>query len=194
MTIYAEAMTLFFVMDSLGNIPIFLSILKNYSPNAQTRIIFRECCIAFVVLLMFLFFGDYLMKGLGLTTPALSVAGATVLFLISLKMIFPGDKSSQPEEQEEEPLVVPLAIPLTAGPSAMATILLFKANPSRGTLSLFIAILIASVASTLILLSSRYLMRLLGNRGLVAVERLMGMILTVIAVQMFLSGIAAYLK
>lgn len=194
MNLYSITMTLILVMDPLGNIPIFLSILHKFDPRRQQQIILRECGIAFLVLLLFLFAGKHILQGLSITTPALSIAGGIILFIIAIKMIFPPEKQTfSSDDLLAEPLVVPLAVPLTAGPSAIATLLLFaNRDPNHWTL-LLLAVIIACVVFTLIMLSSRYLMKLLGNRGLIAIERLMGMILTTISVQMFLMGLLQYL-
>lgn len=191
MTLYSVAITLILVMDPLGNIPIFLSILSRFDPKRQRRIILREVLIAFVLLTAFLFFGRYIMHWLNLSMAALSIAGGIVLFLIALRMIFPPEKRDTAEEAEE-PFIVPLAVPLTAGPSAIATVLLFSSRESHKLLLLFGAIVLATIVFLLIMLCSRHLMRVLGRRGLVAIERLMGMILTSVAVQMLLSGIVAF--
>ena len=193
MTLYSATATLILVMDPLGNIPIFLSILKNFDPKSQQRIIIRESIIAFFVLVTFLFCGKFIMRGLELTTSALSIAGAIILFLISIRMIFPPELQAQQEINTEEPYIVPLAIPLTAGPSAIAMVMLFVARAPEKLGMFFGAISIASILFLITMLLSRYLMRLLGDRVLVAVERLMGMVLTTISVQMFLSGVVAYL-
>lgn len=194
MTLYSATATLILVMDPLGNIPIFLSILKNFDFKAQQRIIIRESIIAFFVLVTFLFCGKYIMQGLGLTTAALSIAGSIILFLIAIRMIFPPESLIQNESNTEEPYIVPLAIPLTAGPSAIAIVMLFVARAPEKLGMYFSAITIASVLFLVTMLLSRYLMRLLGDRVLIAVERLMGMILTTIAVQMFLAGVMAYIR
>ncbi len=194
MTFYTAAITLILVMDPLGNIPVFLSILKRFDAKTQKRIILRETGIAFLILTAFLFFGQYIMRWLHLTTSALSIAGGIILFLIAIKMIFPSDKSSDADNNNEEPFIVPLAVPLTAGPSAMAIVLLFATHEPGKLATWFIAVLIASVVFLFIMLGARFLMRLFGNRGLIALERLMGMLLTTLAVQMFLSGLAQYLN
>jgi len=192
MTFYTAAITLILVMDPLGNIPVFLSILNRYDEATQKRIIIRETAIAFLILVAFLFFGQYIMHGLHLTTAALSIAGGIILFLIALRMIFPPKKGND-NEIAEEPFIVPLAVPLTAGPSAMAIVMLFVTRQPHLMLSWFVAILIASVVFLIIVLGGRVLMKFLGKRGLIALERLMGMVLTTLAVQMFLSGLSQYL-
>ena len=191
MTLYSAAVTLILVMDPLGNVPVFLAILRRYNETEQAKIIFRETLIALVVLLLFLFFGQYIMHGLQLTASALSIAGGVILFLIAIRMIFPPPKAEA--QDEDEPFIVPLAIPLTAGPSALAVVLLFVAKQPELIWTWALSVVIASVIFLLIVLSGNYLMRLLGKRGLIAIERLMGMILTTVAVQMFLTGIGEYL-
>lgn len=194
MTFYTVAITLILVMDPLGNIPMFLSILKRFAPERQAKIIIREVFVAFIILTLFLFFGRYIMKWLNLSTEALSIAGGIILFLIALRMIFPPDKKEKAEDEPEEPFIVPLAVPLTAGPSALAMVLLFATREPHRTFLLFAAIVVATLVFLVIMLCSRYLMRILGRRGLIAIERLMGMILTAVAVQMLLSGILSLIR
>ena len=193
MHFYTAAITLILVMDPLGNIPVFLSILRRFDSATQTRIIIRETGIAFIILLVFLFFGRYIMHALNLTTAALGIAGGIILFLIALRMIFPPEKTADSETNVEEPFIVPLAVPLTAGPSALATVLLFVNQNKISLLPNLAAVVIATIIFLAIVLAGRWLMKLLGSRGLIAVERLMGMILTTVSVQMFLSGVGEYL-
>ncbi len=193
MNLYSMVLTLFFVMDSLGNIPVFISILRRFETNKQIKIILRESFIAFLILTLFVFSGKYILKGLGISTSALSIAGGIILFMIAANMIFPSKKGLMSEDMDE-PLVVPLAIPLTAGPSAIAVVLLYTNQNAAHIFTVFLAVLIASIIFVLIMLLAPFLMGILGRRGLVALERLMGMILTTIAVQMFLTGISDYFK
>jgi len=194
MTFYTVAITLILVMDPLGNIPVFLSVLQSVEEKRRRWVILREALIAFVFMVLFLFFGQYIMHGLHITTPALGVAGGIILFIIAIRMIFPQDKIKQGDQVEEEPFIVPLAVPLTAGPSTLAMVLLFASQHPGERLEILFAIIIAAVVFTLIMLSSTKLSHLLGRRGLIAVERLMGMLLTVVAVQMFLTGVSTYLS
>jgi MarC family membrane protein len=179
-------------MDPLGNIPVFLSILNPIEPARRSRIILRESLFAFLLLTLFLFFGQYILRGLAISEPALGIAGGIILFLIALKMIFPPTDQSM-DKQMGEPFIVPLAIPLIAGPSAFATILLLTAQYPTQTLNGFIALVFASIVVTFTLLFSNPLRKILGAKGLIAVERLMGMLLTTVAVQQFLVGLRAYL-
>jgi multiple antibiotic resistance protein len=192
MNIYSAAITLIFVMDPLGNIPVFLSALSHVETKRRYWVILRESLFAFLILSAFLFFGDKILSGLGISQPALSISGGIILFLIALKMIFPPEGNGRMEKQAVEPFIVPLAIPLIAGPSAIATVMLFASQSQDFLGATFLSLLMASAASTLILLIAPQLRRLLGQKGLIAVERLMGMILTTIAVQMFLNGLEKY--
>ena len=187
-------MTLFLIMDPLGNIPVFLSSLQNVAPKRRTFVIIRETIIALAVMLLFLFTGQYLLDFLGLKQESISIAGGIILFLIALKMIFPREKDSNENQLEEEPFIVPLAIPLIAGPSLLATLLLFVRSEPNRIFDWLIALLIAWGCSSLILLASPFVRKILKERGLIAMERLMGMILVALSVQMFLNGVAEYLK
>ncbi len=193
MTIYSVAILLFLVMDPLGNIPIFLSVLKDVEAKRRRRIIIRELVIAYGVLLLFLFFGRHILDLLQITEPSLSIAGGIILFIIALKMIFPQQEGVFGATQEREPLIVPLAIPLVAGPSSIATILLLSAQDPTRLFDWFLALTGAWLVSALILFGSGLLRRVLRRRGLAALERLMGMILTTVAVQMLLSGIEQFI-
>lgn len=194
MSVFAAAVTLFLVMDPIGNIPMFLSLLRQVDEARRKRVILREVLIAFAVLALFLFFGKYVLSALHITEPALGIAGGVVLFLIAVRMVFPWGRDQNVESQTGEPLVVPLAIPLIAGPSAMATVILFSNQAPGRIWTWFLALVIASVAGLAVLLSADVLRRRLGARFLTAIERLMGMILATLSVQMLLNGIREYVQ
>lgn len=195
MTLYSATITLILVMDPLGNVPIFLSVLNTVEPKRRARITFRETFIAFLILTAFLFGGEHILNSLNISEPALGIAGGIILFLIALKMIFPNhDQGNTRERQEGEPFIVPLAIPLIAGPSALATVLLFASQDPAQIGQYFMALAIAASICALVLSFAGQLRKILGQKGLIAIERLMGMILTTVAVQMFLSGIQTYFK
>jgi multiple antibiotic resistance protein len=185
--------TLFIIMDPLGNIPLFLSVLKSVPPERRRRVLVREIAIAYVVLLVFLFVGNYILTFLGLTAETISIAGGIVLFLIALRMIFPDDRGHGGETLQGEPFIVPLAVPLFAGPSTLAAVLLLQRSAGAYEGSLLIAVTVAWALSGVILLSSTFFYRILRERGLIAVERLMGMLLVMVAVQMFMNGVKAFL-
>jgi multiple antibiotic resistance protein len=186
--------TLVFVMDPLGNVPIFLVILKDLDPKRRQWVIAREMLIALVVLLIFLYGGVYLLDLLNLKQESISIAGAIILFLIAIRMIFPSPYGLLGDVPEGEPFIVPLAIPAVAGPSALAiSMLLVNSDPDR-MLDWTLALVAAWAAAAALLMASPLLLRALGNRGLVAVERLMGMILVIISVQMFFDGLQKFLN
>lgn len=189
----SSALLLFLIMDPLGNIPMFLSTLRDVEPRRRTRIVLRELLIALAVLLVFLFLGRHLLDLMHISEPALTVAGGIVLFLIALKMVFPSGKAHA-EEPQGEPFIVPLAIPFVAGPSALAAVLLLGSGDPSAWPSWVGAVLLAWACAGAILLAGSRLARVLGERGLVAMERLMGMILVALSVEMFLSGVSAYLE
>ncbi len=196
MDLINAAVLLFVVMDPLGNVPIFLSVLDKVAPERRYRVLVRELLVALAILFGFLLAGQYVLKLLGLQQFAISVAGGIILFLIALKMIFPVPRALRDDDEldeHDEPFLVPLAVPLVAGPSSMAVLLLLvTGEPDRlGIWSL--ALLLAWAASALILLLAPQLKRVLGQRGLIATERLMGMLLVAIAVQMFMEGLAQFL-
>lgn len=193
MTLYTIVITLILVMDPLGNIPLFLAILRNYDTRTQIRIILRESIIAFLILALFVFLGRYILHGLHITTPSLIIAGSIILFIIALRMIFPSEQKTV-KESFEEPLIVPLAVPLIAGPSAMAMVLLFVTQDPHHLWLVFLGVLTASTIFTVVMLFVPFVIKIFGNRWVTAIERLMGMILTTIAVQMFLFGITQYLS
>ncbi len=194
MDIISAATLLFLVMDPLGNIPVFLSVLEDVAPERRTRVLLRELLLAFMVLVAFLYFGQYLLGFLGLSEHSVRIAGGIILFLIALKMVFPMKRSAHAAEDiQGEPMLVPLAIPMVAGPSAMAVVMLLATNEPDKMTDWLLALLAAWLLSSVILISANGLKRFLGRRGLIAVERLMGMLLIAIAVQMLLEGVSAYL-
>lgn len=193
MTLYSATITLILVMDPLGNVPLFLSTLNNVDPKRRQRIILRETFIAFIILTLFLFFGQYILEGMHISEPALQIAGGIILFLIAIRMIFPEHGQDDKSQFIGEPLIVPLAVPLIAGPSTMTMVMLLANQAPYDTFRWFIALTTAWFVSTVILVFSDNLRKILGERGLTAIERLMGMILTTMAVQMFLSGFEQFL-
>lgn len=193
--IISAATLLFLVMDPLGNIPIFLSVLEDVAPERRTRVLLRELLLAFLVLVLFLFFGRVVLGFLGLSEESIRIAGGIILFLIALKMVFPVKRAAYASDEiQGEPLLVPLAIPMVAGPSSMAVVMLMSNNSPDRMLEWLLALFIAWLASSMILVSATGLKRFLGRRGLVAMERLMGMLLIALAVQMLLEGIAEYIN
>lgn len=202
MTLITVFLTLLLIMDPFGSIPIFLSQLKHLTPARRRLVIVRELVIALVVLALFLWFGQNVLAGLHLDQAALQISGGVILFLIALKMIFPGDVSAAGGDIEQkpvadaprkEPLIVPLAVPLVAGPSAMAYVILISTQYPDRKLEWLAGLGLAWLVSVFVLLMADALSKWLGERVITAIERLMGMILTTLAIQMLLDGIRQYL-
>ncbi len=193
MTTLSAALLLFLILDPLGNIPIFLGLLKPLTPQRQRVVVARELLIALGVLFGFLWCGKFVLDAMHMRQESVSIAGGIVLFLIGLKMIFPSAEGMFGDAIDGEPFIVPLAIPMVAGPSGMASVMLLGSqDPTRmGDWSL--ALLIAWLGTAVILFCATSLYKILGQRVLVAVERLMGMLLIAISVQMLMDGIATYL-
>ena len=195
MTTLSAGIMLFLIMDPLGNIPFFLSLLKDVPPRRRRLIMVRELLIALGVLLVFLFGGQQFLHVMQLKPDSISIAGGIVLFLIGIRMVFPpadgGGIFGKPGQGE--PFIVPMAIPGVAGPSAMAALLLLTNTQPGRTADWVLALLLAWLATSAILLSATYLFRWLGESVLTALERVMGMLLIALSVQMFMSGVASFL-
>jgi multiple antibiotic resistance protein len=194
MDILSVSVTLFLIMDPFGNIPVFLPILERVPEERRRLVLVRELLQALGVIVACVFFGRYALGLLGLRQESIAIAGGIILLLIALRMVFPTSQTQSDQELEGEPLLVPLAVPLIAGPSLLAVLLLFStAEPGR-LMDLLSAASLAWAVTFVVLVSSTFLIRFLGKRGLKAIERLMGMVLVALAVQLFLDGIASYLK
>ena len=191
--IASAAVTLLLIMDPLGNVPIFNSVLAGCEPSRRARIIVREVVLALVILMGFLFAGNAILGFLGLSQSSLSIAGGVLLFIISMRMIFPGRHSGGEAEGDDEPFLVPLAVPLIAGPSTIAILLLLSSREPGRMLDWSIALFFAWLVTAALLVASPWLLRFMGNRGARALERLMGMILVILAVQMLLNGIRDFI-
>jgi len=190
----STALLLFLILDPLGNIPVFLSILKPLTPARRRIVLLREMLIALGVLFAFLWGGSYVLELMHLRQESVSIAGGIVLFLIGLKMIFPSPEGMFGETPGGEPFIVPLAIPLVAGPSGMASVMLLGSQEPDRMADWSLALFLAWLATAVILFSATRLYKVLGQAFLVAVERLMGMLLVAISVQMLMDGIAASLR
>jgi multiple antibiotic resistance protein len=189
MTTLSAAILLFLIMDPLGNIPIFLSVLKELPTRRRNIVLAREMLIALGVLFVFLFAGSHILQALHLRQESMAIGGGIVLFLIGVRMIFPPADGVFGELPEGEPFIVPLAIPSVAGPSTMAALMLLAHDHPNRTVDWSIALLIAWFATSVILFCATALYRLLGKSVLIAFERLMGMLLIALSVQMILDGV-----
>ncbi len=189
MTVFSAIFLLFLIMDPIGNVPLFLSTLKNVPIERRRKIIIRELLIALLVLLFFMFTGKYILQLLQIAQSSLGIAGGIMLFIIAIKMIFPGRRNLFDHSDNMEPLVVPLAVPLLAGPSAIAAVILLMAQEPSRWLEWMVALVVAWLVAGIILVSSETLGRRLGVRALLAIERLMGILLMLVSVDMILDGI-----
>lgn len=192
MTLASATLLLFLVMDPLGNIPFFLTLLGEVPAGRRKRVLLRELAIALGVLVIFLFAGTHILDLMGISEPSLTIAGGIILFLIAIRMVFPKTRRTAEPELEGEPFLVPLAVPLIAGPSAMATVMLIISREPARWPEWLGALILAWAATGIILFAASGLRRFLGLRGLIAIERLMGMVLTTLAVEMFLTGIRQF--
>ena len=188
--IISATVLLILIMDPLGNLPIFMSVLKHTEPKRRRAIMVRELLIALLVMLVFLFAGEKILAFLSLRAETVSISGGIILFLIAIKMIFPSASGNS----SGLPFIVPLAIPLVAGPTILATLMLLSHQYPNQMGHLVIALLLAWGGTFVILLQSSLFLRLLGEKGVNALERLMGLILVMMATQMFLDGIRMWMK
>ncbi len=191
--IASVAVTLFLIMDPLGNAPVFNAVLSKLDRGRRARVVARELVIALIILVGFLLAGNAILGFLGLTQPSLSIAGGVLLFIISLRMIFPG-RGAEDGEAYEDPFIVPLAVPMIAGPSTIAVLLLLSSTQPGRIVEWSVALMIAWFGTTMILVLSPYLLAVIGNRGARALERLMGMILVILSTQMLLNGIKDFVQ
>jgi multiple antibiotic resistance protein len=192
MDTWSAAITLFLIMDPLGNLPVFMSVLKTIEPKRRRKVLARELLFSLIIMFTFLFSGQIVLDFLNVRQESVSIAGGIILFLIGLKMIFPQPGGITGLASGEEPFIVPLAIPMIAGPSVLAALILLANQDHSRMLDWSMALGAAWLASATILMLSSTFHRLLGERGLTAIERLMGMILIMISIQMLLDGIGKY--
>ena len=192
-TFLSATILLLLVTDPLGNIPIFVSALRAVPPHRKPYVILRECLIAFGILLLFMVFGNRFMDLLGLSDVSLQIGGGVILFLIALRMVFPVPEGIFGTAPGGEPFIVPLAIPAIAGPSALATVLLLVSRDPGRLFEWVGALTVALVTVAMVLVFADRLQRRLGERVVIAFERLMGLVLIAIAVEMILKGLRAFI-
>ena len=193
MSLVQSTILLVLVLDPFGNVPLVASALKAVPEHRRARIVLRELAIAYAVLVLFLLGGGPLLALLNLSETSLSIAGGVILFLIALRMVFPRGEGLLGEIPEGEPLIVPIAIPLIAGPSALATVIVLASRSPQGVTAGLAALTLAMAVSALVLVFAERIARRLGKRGTAALERLMGLLLTAIAVELTLSGIERFI-
>jgi len=191
LSLLSITVALFIIMDPFGNIPTYLMITKELTPQRRRLVLAREMSIAFILMLLFNFIGEYIFKILELSDITVKLSSGLVLFLTAIKILFPTPNSMRSNLPGGEPFIIPLAVPLIAGPSLLATIMLYAHMETSISLMLS-AIAIAWVTASLVLLAAPFFQKLLGSNGLTALERLMAMILVMLAIQRFLEGIQQF--
>ncbi len=193
-TFASATILLILITDPIGNIPIFANALKHVAPERRPWVILREVLIAFVLLLTFMFVGDGFLRVMNLSELSLQIGGGVILFLIALRMIFPPPAGPETTEIQEEPLIVPLAIPAIAGPSALATVLLLVSQAPERRLEWIAALCVTMTVSAVVLVLAERIQRVAGDRFVVALERLMGLVLVSVSIEMMLRGIKTFAK
>ena len=189
------ALTLMVLMaDPRGNIPIGLACLKNVPNERKNIVLARECAIAMVMLLLAMFFGRGVLEAIGLSDAALSIGGSVIVMLIAIRMVFPQAEGVFGEIPGGEPYIVPLAVPAIAGPSTLATIMMLAASGPERMWEWAAIVAITCVVSFFVLASAEWMQRRLGEKVTLAIERLTGLILAMMATQMFLSGLESYIS
>lgn len=191
MSLFSITLVLLLIMDPVGNIASYQSLVKELPPKRQNRIILREMLIALAVMIFFNYLGDFIFDYLHLSETTLRLSSGVILFLIAIKILFTAPDSLRSNLPKGEPFIFPVAVPLIAGPGLMATLMLYSHLESSDS-TMLIAILLAWSVSVIILLFSGKIQDFLGNNGLMACERLIGMVLVLISVQRFLEGILLF--
>jgi multiple antibiotic resistance protein len=187
------ALIYFLVANPIGNSPTILSLVKNYDLNRQKKIIFREAMISLLLALFFQYFGEVFLGLLQISDYALTLTGGIVLFLVALQMIFHKPESSEDAANKTEPFIVPIATPLISGPGLM-TMIMVSSREENNNFKITLAILIAWIGVTVVLVGAPYLQKLIGKRGMTALEQVMGMILVLISLSMVVNGAALFVK
>jgi len=194
-TFLSATILLIVITDPLGNIPLFISNMRKVKSERRFRVIVRECAIAFLVLLFFMLFGRRILTTLRLSEETLKIAGGIILFLIALNMIFPGTGVEVGKDgMADEPFIVPIAIPLVSGPSAMVTSMLIAGSDPNRMLEWIAALAITIAVTFVVFLASNKIREALGAQVISAIEKLMGLVLTAMSIEMLLSGVAAYIR
>lgn len=190
--ILTKAITLFFILDALGAVGMVVTIIRPFSPARQKAILRREMLISFLIMCFFYFFGGVLLEVLAITQPAVQITGGIIFLFFALSLLFPKYDDETEIKSQQEPFIVPIATPIIAGPSCLATIMLFSHEDNSGVLVTLPAIFLAWFGTALILMSSPIILRFMGKTGITVLERLMGLICVMLAVSMFVGGLQAF--
>lgn len=190
--VFSAAVLLILVIDPFGNVPLVVSAMRSVAPERRVRVVLRECVAAYVILLAFMAGGQTFLRWLHLSETSLEIAGGVILFMIALRMVFPRPEGIFGDPPGTEPFLVPLAIPSIAGPSALATVMLMVSRDPAHIVDWVIALTAAMAVTALVLVGAHRLQQLLGERVVIAFERLMGLVLTALAVEMLLGGVRSF--
>ncbi len=191
-TFVSATILLILITDPIGNIPIFANALKHIAPERRPQVILREVLIAFFLLLTFMFVGKGFLRVMNLSELSLQIGGGVILFLIALRMIFPSHQVES-DDLPGEPLIVPLAVPAIAGPSALATVLLLVSQAPEKRVEWIAALCVTMTVSAVVLVLAERIQRVVGERFVVALERLMGLVLVAVSIEMLLRGIKTFI-
>ena len=190
--LFSATILLILVIDPFGNVPLVVAALNNVAPERRVRVVLRECAAAYVILVAFMLGGRTFLQWLHLSEESLTIAGGIILFLIAIRMVFPRPEGVFGDPPGTEPFLVPLAIPSIAGPSALATVMLMASRDPAKIGTWLVALSVAMAATTVVLALADRLQRWLGERAVLEFERLMGLVLTALAVEMLLSGVRSF--
>ena len=193
MSLWQIALALFLVANPIGNIPAFVSLVKDFEFAKQKKILFREAIFSFFIAFVFLFIGEPFLEALQIEQYAVSICGGTLLFIVALNMIFPPEEASRKGKLPQEPFIVPIATPLITGGGVLSTIMIY-ANQVQSNMKMATAIIVAYIGVTLVVMSAAYLQKILGRSGLLAMEQLMGMMLALLSMQLIVKGITLFVN
>lgn len=190
-SIWQLALTLFLVANPIGNTPAFVALVKDFEFKKQTQILFRESIFSFLIAFIFIFIGEPFLKALQIQDYSLSLCGGILLTLVAINMIFPPLESAGDTKIKQEPFIVPIATPLITGGGVLSTIMIYAGREQNDT-KIALACVIAWIAVTIIVVSAAYLQKILGKRGLLAMEQLMGMMLAMLSMQLIVNGMQKF--
>lgn len=193
MSVWSIALTLFLVANPIGNTPAFVALVKDFEFDRQKKILFREGVFSFLIALFFLFIGERFLHIIQIQQYAVNISGGTLLFLVAINMIFPPKQSVSISQKPVEPFIVPIATPLITGGGTLSTIMIYSAR-EQNDLKIALSIVIAWIGVIMVIVSAAYLQRILGKRGLLALEQLMGMILCMMSTEIIVKGVKLFLE
>lgn len=193
MNFWDMVLRLFLIANPIGVVPVFVALVKDFDAARQRRILLRESIISFLIAVPFIFVGKYFLDALDIESYALSVCGGVLVLIIAIKMIFPDPVTEGGEIVKKEPFIVPIATPMITGGGVLSTIMII-AEQEKNDMNILLAACVAWIAVTIIVVCSSYLNKILGKRGLIAMEQLMGMLLALLAMNIIVGGAQNFMK